>query len=312
MGLTGAALREYFDTEKGKLKEEEERQARREYEKRKDADERRIAALKKEIAALESRIRLTHPADTSSTPVHVLIPTPSNPANCSVPAQRELGLQALETQDDSAEGPEEEKATGSMILKAHTNNGREVIIPRELTAASEIFSCSQKMPRKRKRHRKTAIHPAITTSVCTSRCRRFRKRPCPMILNNFGTRRLPELSRKNSNLKRRPKRFLRGLGLRGNELGICYAGRPITIRSWTPRKTTLPKHSRQRIKIRRKMREKARSRKKRVMLIPWQYSPVLKGSPIHQHSTKRRKKGSQGVFHSRGSCSPKRKRRRIF
>lgn len=178
-------------------KEEEKRETLREYEESKDADERNIAALNKNIAAVELRIRLPRAADISRAPVQVPGAASIHPANCSVPIQRELYLQAQENNDDNAEGPEEEAAPGSIIPEAYSNIGPEFNIPKGLAFASETFSRSQRRPRKRKSQKKTATHSASKTSDCAPHCRTSKQRQFNWISNYVETRCFRKFSRRS-------------------------------------------------------------------------------------------------------------------
>lgn len=183
-----------------------------------------------------------------------------------------------------------------------------------------MFSSSQRLPRKRKSRKKTAMNSATKeskTSVCTPHSRVSQKQDCQGHFKHCKTRRLNKLSRKSKcHVMRHAKRFSIGSLVR-RSVRMCNlytrstAAFGIPPRSRTQGRTTSLKHPRKRIKIRRKRRKKPRFRKKRDMLTTWQYSPVPTGLTIHIHSTKRRRNGNHGVFHSRGSCCPTRKRRRV-
>lgn len=231
LGITGAALRNFFNTEKEKLKRElslsrearrlgvdvallrdagehkdvilkqwqqrkvlEERETLREYEERKDADEQNIATLNKKIAALKLRIRLPRTADISRSPVQVPGAASIHPANCSVPIQRELHLQEPETNDANAEV---RHAPGSIIPEAYSNIGPEFNILQGLAFASETFSRSQKRPRKRKIQKETATHSASKTSDCAPNGRTSKQRQFNWISSHVETLCFRKFSRRS-------------------------------------------------------------------------------------------------------------------
>lgn len=210
-GITDAALRNIFDTEKEKLKrelslsreprrlvvdvallrdagehkdvilkqwqqrkEEEKRETLREYEESKDADERNIAALNKNIAAVELRIHLPRAADISRAPVQVPGAASIHPANCSVPIQRELYLQAQENNDDNAEGSEEERHRVRLFPKRTQTSDRNSIFPKDLHSPVKRFRAPKgdrgnerarrRLRRIRPRKHRTAPHIAAHPS----------------------------------------------------------------------------------------------------------------------------------------------------
>lgn len=154
LGLTGKELRNYFDTEREKLKaelalnrqarrlgvdvallkssskseeeivsewktkrDEEEREALREYEKRKEAEERQIAALKQQIAVLESRL---HPVTSDRVSENMTVSIPSHMSDTLVPRSREPEIKKKTVCDvKESQEPGKESLVGNYVLSFH-------------------------------------------------------------------------------------------------------------------------------------------------------------------------------------------------
>lgn len=234
--------------------------------------------------------------------------------NCS------FSVITCQANENRAGDPQKQEAPFWPTLGKYPINETVLICAGGTPTVSEICSWPQRRTRKTKNCNTFGRQLHKKTSVCRSHCIMPEPQVCRRLSSHPTARCLGEFSRKSTwkspcdTQSQRLARcsFLRGSLSLSNMNTETTSATHIVARRASLRERAQPKNSHKRPGRRRKrMRNPQRSRK--CYLFPAfqeTYFPARLDEP--KHFTRRYRKGFQGVFHTRGACCPKRKRRRII